>query len=484
MTRRKRRAVRLVAESEHSPRAMAWLVLRRLRGLAGRNETLGVEGALLRGIAWRYAIGLLGRRELPPRRFGGNASMPEAKEPGVIEHSRTRALSNRVQPLELEVRDDAPRRVNLLVPTIDPKHSFGDYVARLNLARRLADRGLRMRLVAVDHAPPLPRSWRHTVESYDGLSGLFERLEVAFARKEGPLQVSPGDRFIATNWWTAHLAHNALEGLDGERFLYLISEYEPFSFPMGTFAALAGQSYELPHFALFSTDLLRGYFRARRLGAFSESAEAGDRASAAFADAITRVERPSERELASRETRRLLFHAQPEQHATQSMFELGVMALGHAVSEGVLGPEWELNAVGPPEADEPINLSDGMVLEMLPRGGRKDYAELLRKHDAGLALMYAPHPSLVPIEMASAGMLTVTNSFENKTADAMTAISSNLITVEPSVEGVLAGLREAVAGSDDFSRRARGSEVRWSRSWDDSFDDELMARVASFVEAG
>ena len=33
--------------------------------------------------------------------------------------------------------------------------------------------------------------------------------------------------------------------------------------------------------------------------------------------------------------------------------------------------------------------------------------------------MYTPHPSLVPIEMASAGMATVTNSFENKTADAM-----------------------------------------------------------------
>ena len=33
--------------------------------------------------------------------------------------------------------------------------------------------------------------------------------------------------------------------------------------------------------------------------------------------------------------------------------------------------------------------------------------------------MYTPHPSLVPIEMASAGMLTVTNTFENKTADAL-----------------------------------------------------------------
>jgi hypothetical protein len=120
---------------------------------------------------------------------------------------------------------------------------------------------------------------------------------------------------------------------------------------------------------------------------------------------------------------------------------------------------------------------------MLSRPGQEDYAELLRAHDAGLALMYAPHPSLVGIEMASAGMLTVTNTFENKTADAMAAISSNLITVEPSVEGVCTGLREAAAGVDDFGRRVRGSDVRWSRDWDDSFDDELMEQVASFLEA-
>jgi glycosyltransferase involved in cell wall biosynthesis len=487
MSTRKRRAVRLVADSERSPWAMLWLWLRRARRLAGRNETLGVEGALLRGIAWRHAVGLIGRRQLPPARFGGNASVPvRAREPGsspVTTDSRTRTLSKKVQPLELDVHTDAPQRVNLLVPTIDLEHLRGGCSAKLNLARRLADRGLRLRLVAVDHTPPLPRSWQRTVESHSGLSGLFDRLEVAFARKEGPLEVSTADRFIATTWWTAHLAHGAMGRLDGERFLYLISEYEPFTFPMGASAALACQSYELPHFALFSTDLLRDYFQGRRLGVFSESAEAGERDSAAFADAITQIEPPSERELAAGGTRRLLFYARPESHATQNMFELGILALGRAVSEGVLGTDWELNGVGTAETGESIDLGEGAVLEMLPPPGQEDYAELLRAHDAGLALMYAPHPSLVGIEMASAGMLTVTNSFENKTADAMAAISSNLITVEPSVEGVCTGLREAAAGVDDFGRRVRGSDVRWSRDWDDSFDDELMERVASFLEA-
>ncbi|MDQ2897999.1 MAG: hypothetical protein M3Y09_20605, partial [Actinomycetota bacterium] len=101
------------------------------------------------------------------------------------------------------------------------------------------------------------------------------------------------------------------------------------------------------------------------------------------------------------------------------------------------------------------------------------------EHDVGLALMYTPHPSLVPIEMASGGMLTVTNSFENKTPAAMAEISSNLITAEPSIESVAAGLREAAAGSSDFARRVRGSRVNWAGSWEEALHDELLDRVLS-----
>jgi hypothetical protein len=123
------------------------------------------------------------------------------------------------------------------------------------------------------------------------------------------------------------------------------------------------------------------------------------------------------------------------------------------------------------------------VLELLPRADQRSYAELLRDHDVGLALMYTPHPSLVPIEMASAGLLTVTNSFENKTASEMQAISSNLIVAEPTIDGVLAGLRAAAAGVTEVDRRLVGSDVRWSRSWDDSFGPELMATIVAALRA-
>jgi hypothetical protein len=102
----------------------------------------------------------------------------------------------------------------------------------------------------------------------------------------------------------------------------------------------------------------------------------------------------------------------------------------------------------------------------------------LRSHDIGLALMYTPHPSLVPLEMAAAGLVTVTSSFENKTAAAMGAISSNLITAEPTVHGVAAGISRAVARVGDIDARLNGSVVNWPTSWEAS----LNAQVLEFVE--
>lgn len=395
-----------------------------------------------------------------------------------------RFLEDIVAPLELEVRPDAPERVNVLIPTIELRHLFGGYITKFNLARRLAERGTRTRLVAVLPTDRLPRDWRERVQAYSGLEGLLDRVEVAFAREgDRPLAVSPGDCFIATTWWTAHVAHEALGHLRRGRFVYLIQEYEPFTFPMGTHAALARRTYDLPHLAIFSTELLRDYFRRHRIGVFAAGPENGDAESIAFQNAITPVESPSAVELAGRDGRRLLFYARPEAHATRNMFELGVMALSGAIAAGELGPEWTISGVGAVQGRPRIALGGGAVMKVLPRQAQASYARLLRGHDLGLALMYTPHPSLVPIEMASAGMLAVTNTFENKTAEALRRISDNLVAVEPTLEGVRAGLRDAAARVDDFERRARGAAVDWSSDWDSSLNEEVMGRVTSFLRA-
>jgi glycosyltransferase involved in cell wall biosynthesis len=486
MTASERRSLRRFVGSDRSPLGVANLFARGVRELFGRPETLGAEWMLFGALVWRWMLertaGPLPRRTLRLDAVPPPDLAPGPERSGAAEGAAVREIAEKVKPLDFQLRDGAPRRVNVLIPSIDLQHLFGGYIAKLNLARRLAERGHRVRIVTVDPVGRLPRAWSQTLESYSGLSRLTELVEVELGRESGGIEVSADDAFIATTWWTAHIANSALEQLGGERFLYLIQEYEPFTFAMGTYAALARESYEFRHYALFSSELLRGYFRAHGLGVYAPG-EPGDDRSRAFENAITAIAPPTASELAQRETRRLLFYARPEPHAARNLFELGVLAMTAAAEDGCFAG-WELHGIGTVGAERRLAIGNGAALELLPRADQDEYAGVLRAHDVGLALMYTPHPSLVPIEMASAGMLTVTNSFENKTAEAMTRISSNLITAAPSVDAVTAALREAVAGVEDHDRRARGAAVSWSRDWDTSLHDELLDWIERVLALG
>jgi glycosyltransferase involved in cell wall biosynthesis len=484
MTSHKRRDLERFLATDRSLLALGALVRRGARELLGTPETLGAEWMLAHGFAWRRLLDLTAR-ERPRRQLRIDAVPPPslALKPHRVEVALPAAeVADKVAPLDFALAEDAPPRVNLLIPTIDLEHFFGGYIAKLNLAKRLAAAGLRVRLITTDPVPALPPHWKRAIEAYGGLEGLFEAVEVQFGRGPSPVEVSPRDAFIATTWWTAHIAAAA-----ASRFVYLIQEYEPFTFPMGTYAALAAQSYTYEHFALFSSELLRGYFRAHAIGVYAMGRDAGDASSMAFENAITPVTPDTAAELAARRPRRLLFYARPEQHAARNMFELGILGLGKALDDGLFAG-WQLHGIGTVEAARTIPLPGGTALELLPRADQRSYETLLREHDVGLALMYTPHPSLLPIEMAAAAMIAVTNTFENKTADALAAISPNILAGEPSVEGIATCLREAAARAHDYEGRLNGSDVRWSRHWAESFDqtrlERVIAELGMFAPAG
>ncbi len=476
----KRRVLHRFDAGDASTGELARLTARGARELvASRPETLGAEWMLAHALGWRRLVGLTARAR-PSRRLRLDALPPPTliQQPGRTGlHEAAREIADKIAPLRWHVADDEPTRINILIPTIDLRHFFGGYIAKFNLAAKLAAAGERVRIVTVDPVGPLPADWRATIESYSGLDGLFDRIELVFGRESSAIAVARGDRFVASTWWTAHVADHATRIVGSERFLYLIQEYEPFTFPMGTYAALAVESYGFPHFALFSSELLRDWFRRHRLGVFAAGSDAGDHASASFQNAITAVAPPTVSQLRNRDRRRLLFYARPEPHAARNMFELGVIALSRALAEGAFTGGWELHGIGTVDRGRRIELGGGASLQLLPRADQAAYGELLRAHDVGLALMYTPHPSLVPLEMASAGMLTVTNTFENKDADALHAISRNLIAAEPTLGGLTDGLLEAAAAVEDVERRVAGSATDWSRDWDTSLTPELITRL-------
>ena len=387
-------------------------------------------------------------------------------------------ITEKLEPLSLTVRDVTPRRVNIVHPAIDLKHFFGGFIAVFNLARRLSERGHRVRLIALEDTD-LPRDWRERLARYEGIGDSVKALEVAFAAdRSRPVEASPLDALIATHWTAARVAAAALPDLRAERFLYLIQEYEPFIFPMGSAAALARGSYDLPHTALFSTELLRDWFAQRGIGVFAVGRAAGERASVSFKNAITPVGPVRAEDLRRPGPGRLLFYARPEEHASRNMLEIGAMALDEAIASGGFAG-WDLAGIGAVELrGGALTLPrSGASLRLVPRSSQADYARLLRSFDIGLALMYTPHPSLVPIEMSAAGMSTVTNTFENKDAAALARISANLIPAAPTVDGVATALLEAQERSTRLDDRVTGSRVAWPARWDEALGDDLLAEV-------
>jgi glycosyltransferase involved in cell wall biosynthesis len=481
---RKRRTLRRFARADRSALYALGLGVRGLRELAGRPETLGAEWMLFNAFVWKRLLEATAR-EAPQNHLRLDAVPPPSlalRPRAVAAAGVADAIAAKIAPLDLAISSSSPQRVNLLIPTFDLQHFFGGYIAKLNLAARLAGCGQRVRVIAVDPVGPLPPNWKRQIEAYSGLDGLFDEVEVEFGRGPSPIPVSSEDRFIATTWWTAHVAAAACRTIGRQRFVYLIQEYEPFTFAMGTYAALARQSYDFPHYGVFSTEFLRDYFRRHQIGVFAADVERGDHMSISFQNAITDVIAPTESELVRRDRRKLLFYARPEDHAARNMFELGVLALSRTLERESALDGWELWGIGTVGERRTVALGGGASLRLLPRSAQGEYAQLLREHDVGLALMYTPHPSLVPIEMAAGGLVTVTNSFENKTAQAMAAISENLIVVPPTIEGIVAGLRDAVAAAEDHATRIRASDVNWSREWATSLSEPLLAEISAALD--
>jgi len=117
-------------------------------------------------------------------------------------------VREKIAPLALDISSTVPRRINLLIPTIDPRYIFGGYIAKFSFARQLAENGYKVRVIIVDQCDYNPELWRKQLHAYQGIEGFLDTVELAYVYdRSKPLEVNKDDAFIATTWWTAHIAH-------------------------------------------------------------------------------------------------------------------------------------------------------------------------------------------------------------------------------------------------------------------------------------
>ncbi len=386
-------------------------------------------------------------------------------------------LPEKIRPLKARFSNQEPARINFLIPEISFGSFYGGYIAKFQLAKKLAQAGCKVRMITVDRCQRDEPAWQALISRYQGLEDVLELVEVqtAFNRSQ-ELACSPDDRVIATTWWTAYIAHQLCQDGQLADFMYLIQEFEPFTFAMGSYYAAAEYSYRFPHKAMFSTGLLMEYFAQNRVGVFATD-PVGEHGF--FENAVLPLH-PDEPALRSGRPRKLLFYARPEAHASRNMFETAYVALCTAIEQGIFDSDWLFYGIGTSHGDIP--LPQGNVLKMLGKVGLKEYAQLLQQHDVGLALMYTPHPSLLPLEMAACGQIVVSCECLNKTAEKMAAISGNILAPAATIAGVTEGLKNAVLRSQDIESRLQAARLHWPTAWDDTFDAEKVAEIYRLLQ--
>lgn len=462
-----------------------WLALRPIRYRDSWRKTVGVESHLLQALCWRAQLRMKawwGTRLTSRGILRGSMPQQLLDRPRVIDHIDTVAAVTRItSPLSLAIRSDSPPRINVLVSIIDFKYVFGGYITVFHMCRKLSLQGFRVRLVVVDECDFRPVAWADSFRNYPGLEDFLDRVELIYTfDRKTIVPVSPRDVFLATSWWTAHVAHHATKTLGKQKFVYLIQEYEPGFYAYSSLSAFAAESYDFPHHAMYSTEILREFFQRNGYGVFAKPD--GGRESISFQNAITSVGPVTASELREKRTRRLLYYCRPEPHALRNMFDTGIIALRNAVKAGAFRG-WEFHGIGSVALGGKIKLADDVFMKLLPRLDQEKYRKILRDYDVGLSLMCSPHPSLVPLEMAKAGMWTVTNSYANKTPETLKSISTNFLPTPTSVEGVTQGLMYACARVNDVEARARGAEVKWATDWDQAFPTEVLDRLSAFIHA-
>lgn len=391
-------------------------------------------------------------------------------------------LFQKIAPLKIKISNNQKERINIVIPTIDFKYFFGGYIGKFNLAQRLAKSGYSVRLLIIDYAEFNLDDWKQSIKKYDGLENFFDYVEVEyFFDRSNLLIANSKDKFIATTWWTAYVVNEAIKEFEFNKFIYLIQEYESLTFEHGSYFALANESYNFNHYALFSTELLREYFKLEKIGVYKNDSTQGDLDSIAFENAILSFDISEDDLNKKNRKKKLAFYARPESHASRNMFEMGILALNKAIEMGTFDDEWEFYGMGSVSNYNGIKINEDTTMKILPKMSLDKYKETLKDFDIGISLMYTPHPSLVPQEMASAGMLVVTNSYANKTEEKLKNISTNFIVAKPTISDVAQKIKYAVEHVNDIHSRFVGSNVNWSSNWEETFNSDFIEKINTWI---
>jgi hypothetical protein len=335
-------------------------------------------------------------------------------------------------------------RLTLLLPTLNPEKVFGGISSAIRLFREMSEKlgsDVDYRIISLNE--PVDMAAMTTVPDYTLLSLGAENTEIPFSvmdasgLKDGELPVRRNEVFMATAWWTAVLGFR-MKDMQKSHFktdnpiVYLIQDHEPDFYGWSSKFMMARSTYMRRDdtIAVINSEEL-AEFCARQY-TFKEVFCMTYKVNAPLRNSFT----PLEKE------KLILVYGRPT--VSRNAFELLMDGLCiWQQNNPMQAKDWKIISLG--ETYSPARASHVSNLSVQGKVQLKEYADILCRASVGVSLMVSPHPSYPPLEMAEAGVFTITNTYDGKdlTKRSPNIYNVDILTPEQIAAAIEAGVRHS-----------------------------------------
>ena len=372
-----------------------------------------------------------------------------------------------LHPIPVYLDDASVPSVTILTDSVEPHSLFGGVATAIVFGAKLAEKlGCRLRLATRTSPPDLAVIGTvlrcHGINFSHSVEGVH-----ANPHSDEPIPFGSRDIVLTTSWWTTW---SASQSIINDRILYILQEDERMFYShnerrLACSEILSDDSI----YKIINTGLLFDHlFHTADAIGDGSSAIAFEPAFPAFSDANP-IDRRADK-------LNFFFYARPRHE--RNLFWRGVEAIDKAALAGIFPSDrWNLHFVG--SECPAVTLSDGRKPIVHRNLGWSAYTDLVRTMDLGLSLMYTPHPSYPPLDLAAAGAIVVTNRYGNKTS--LADRSSNILMTDLSVSDIVRTMATAAELAQDYDlREANRSTDSISRSWHETLDPILDHVIRKF----
>ena len=307
----------------------------------------------------------------------------------------------------------AKPRINLLIPTSDTSKAYAGVSTALDVFldtwQKLSS-DFDICIINTDtptgnqYIPPL----KLKMVEY-GFCDLSDLKAVVNANSRGSryFQLRPNDIFVATSWWSAQHALDALQkqeeffGVRDRRFVYLIQDYESCFYPWSSRFMYCDATYRYPEkiFPVFNTGILADFMTEKFH--FDECTVLDPGMNPGILAYIS----PN-----TPKKRQVLLYYRP--HAVRNCGDFLEAVVEEITNHHPGFNNWEFLAIG--EDVDKSNYYSGSRIKQVGRLTLEEYGQLISESALAISLMVSPHPSYPPLEMAAGGVMVIANNYANK----------------------------------------------------------------------